>query len=87
MKNLPLNNQLSFEKQKELLIPYLESQIPFILNNEIVTIQNFCEYEINSDFMDKYFIECVLKSVLTNNYLDDTVPIIEVFKICYPHLV
>ena len=87
MKNSSLNNQLSFEKQKELLTPYLESQIPFILNNEIVTIQDFCEYGINSDFMDKYFIECVLKSMLTNNCLDDTVPIIEVFKICYPHLV
>ena len=87
MKNSSLNNQLSFEKQKELLIPYLESQIPFILNNEKVTIQDFCEYGINSDFIDKYFIECVLKSVLTNNYLDDSVPIIEVFKICYPHLV
>ena len=87
MKNLPLNNQIDCKKQKELLTPYIKNQIPFIYNGDVVIIQDFCEYGINSDFMDKYFIECVLKSMSKNSYLKDSVPIIEVFKICYPHLV
>ena len=57
MKNSSLNNQLSFEKQKELLTPYIKNQIPFIYNGDVVIIQDFCEYEINSDFMDKYLFE------------------------------
>lgn len=38
MKNLPLNNQLSFEKQKELLTPYIGKNVIY---NKSLYILNY----------------------------------------------
>lgn len=84
MKNSSLNNQLSFEKQKELLTPYIENQKTIMYNSKMVKLLNFCEYKVNN----KDFCFCILQIMNDNkSSLNITIPIFEIFEICYPHLV
>lgn len=63
-------------KQKEMMTDYIGKQIPY--NGQIFELKNFCEYTVQN----KFHIECVL----CRNDKCITVPITDIFVICYPYV-
>ena len=71
-------SKTDYKTQKEMLTEYISQHI--IYQGKIYTLVDFFEYLVN----DKPIVECVL------SFRDEesiTVPIIEIFKVCYPTVI